>query len=101
LSEGDFEARAKHAAEQGLIRPHLAHWELAELYHLCLPLALHHVVWGTSYPDFRDRWLALFGEDIAPHLLSLYLAACTSAAITRQDAIASVASLTETDFHEG
>ena len=71
-------ARIGQARERGLLKARLAHWEVAELFRHCLPLAIHDALRQPDFDSFRALWLPLAGAEAANWLPPLYLAAVSS-----------------------
>ncbi|PTS89704.1 hypothetical protein DBR17_02875 [Sphingomonas sp. HMWF008] len=85
LARDEALQRARHVQTRGLLRVDLAHWELAELFALCLPLALQDIQRGADFSKMREQWVSEIGPGIEPHLPSLFLAAAASTAVDPDD----------------
>ncbi len=72
--------RIEEARRRNLLRTDLAHWEIAELFHYCLPLAIFDALRAEDFVAFEQQWLPITGNDATGWLPSLYLAAVSSPA---------------------
>lgn len=93
LARADGLARVAEARRRGLLRADLAHWEVAELFSACLPLALIDVAYGNDFDAFTALWLPVVGENASGWLPALYLAALASPSIATDDRAALVQSV--------
>ncbi len=85
-------ARIAEAKKRGLMRADLAHWEAAELFSACLPLALIDVAYADDFDAFKALWLTILGENAGEWLPALYLAALASPSTAARDPAASILS---------
>ena len=85
LTRADYITRLDEARKRKLFRDHLAHWEVADLFSYCLPLAIFDACRTPDFPAFRELWTPLVGENAIGWLPSLYLAAVACPSVVREE----------------